>query len=88
MLDKKKVLELRGQAQHLDAIIQVGKSGLTPSAIEEIKRQLKDYKLIKVRLLKSAIEESPREELGKKLAAETGSELIEVKGHTVVLYKK
>lgn len=72
----------------LDPILQVGKGGLTPSVIEEIKRQLKDYKLIKIKLLKSSMEESPREELGKKLAEETRAELIEVKGHTVVLYKK
>jgi RNA-binding protein len=87
-MEKKKLLELRGQAAKIEALTHVGKNGITPSLIIEIKRQLKDNKLVKVKLLKSAIEEKPREEIAKELAEGTGAELVEVKGNTVVLYKR
>jgi len=79
---------LKGQAAKIEAMTHIGKNGITPSLIEEIKRQLKDNKLVKIKLLKSAIEEKPREEVAKELVQETGAELIEVKGNTVVLYKR
>lgn len=72
----------------MEAATHVGKNGITPSLVEEVTRQLKDNKLIKVKLLKSAVEETPREELAKALAEKTRSELVEVKGNTVVLFKR
>jgi RNA-binding protein len=87
-MDTKRVLELRGQAAGMEASTHVGKNGITPSLVEEVVRQLKDNKLIKVKLLKSAIEATSREELARELAEKTRSELIEVKGNTVVLFKR
>lgn len=87
-MDTKRILELRGDAAKIEASTHIGKNGVTPSLIEEIKRQLKDNKLIKVKLLKSAVEAMPREEMAKELAEQTRSELIEVKGNTVVLFKR
>ena len=87
-MDKKKVLELRGMAAKVEASTHIGKNGVTPSLVEEIGRQLKDNKLVKVKLLKSAVETMPREEIAKLLAEKTGAELIEVKGNTVVLFKR
>ena len=87
-MDTKRILELRGQAAKIEASTHIGKNGVTPSLIEEIKRQIKDNKLIKVKLLKSAVEAMPREEIAKDLAEKTVSELIEVKGNTVVLFKR
>ena len=72
----------------MEASTHVGKNGVTPSIIEELKRQLKDNRLIKVKLLKSAVEAMPRESIAKELAEKTGAELIEVKGNTVVLFKR
>lgn len=79
---------MRGQAARMEATTHVGKNGVTPSLIEEISRQLKDNKLIKIKLLKSAVESKPRKELAEDLAAKTGAELIEVKGNTAVLFKR
>lgn len=87
-MDTKRILELRGQAAKIDAMTHVGKNGVTPSLIEELRRQLKDNKLIKVKLLKSAVDVMPRAEVAKELAEKTRSELIEVKGNTVVLFKR
>jgi RNA-binding protein len=87
-MDTRKILELRGQAARMEATTHVGKNGVTPSLIEEISRQLKDNKLVKIKLLKSAVESKPRKELAEDLAAKTGAELIEVKGNTAVLFKR
>ncbi|CAJ37718.1 YhbY family RNA-binding protein [Methanocella arvoryzae] len=87
-MDTKKILELRGMAARMEASTHIGKNGVTPSLIEEVSRQLKDNKLVKVKVLKSAFEEMPKEEIAKLLAEKTGSELIEVKGNTIVLFKR
>lgn len=87
-MDKKKILELRGQAAGMESLTHIGKNGVTPSVIEEVSRQLKDNKLVKVKLLKSAVEEMPRDEIAKLLAEKTDSELIEVKGNTIVLFRR
>ena len=87
-MDKKRIMELRGMAARMEPATHVGKNGVTESLVEEINRQLKDNKLIKVKILKSAIDETPREEIANQLAAKTGAELIEIKGNTVVLFKR
>ena len=87
-MDTKKILELRGMAARIEAVTHVGKNGVTPAILEEIKRQLKADKLVKVKVLKSALEAQPREEIAKQLAGGTGAELVEVKGNTVVLFKR
>jgi RNA-binding protein len=87
-MDAKKILELRGEAAHLEASTHVGKNGITPPLVEEVRRQLKENKLVKVKLLKSAVDTTSREEAGRELAEKTGAELIEVKGNTDVLFKR
>ncbi len=87
-MDKKKILEMRGMAARMESSTHIGKNGVTPSLVEEVSRQLKDNKLVKVKLLKSALDELSREEIAKLLAEQTHSELIEVKGNTVVLFKR
>ncbi len=87
-MDKKRIMELKGMAARMESSTHVGKNGVTDSLIEEINRQLKDNKLVKVKVLKSALESMPRDEIAKVLAEKTGSELIEVRGNTVVLFKR
>jgi RNA-binding protein len=87
-MDQKRIMELRGMAARIEPATHIGKNGVTDSLIEEINRQLKDNKLVKVKVLKSAMESMPRDEIASLLAEKTGAELIEVKGNTVVLFKR
>ena len=87
-MDKKRIMELRGMAAQIEPATHIGKNGVTDSLVEEINRQLKDNKLIKVKVLKSAIESMSREEIARLLAEKSGAELIEVRGNTVVLFKR
>ncbi len=85
-MDKKRIRELRGKAQSLDATVHVGKEGITETVAGELKKQLEKNKLVKVRLLQSF--EEPMEEAGKRLADASGSTLVEVRGRTVVLARE
>ena len=76
------------KAASLKPAIQIGKEGITDSVIEELKRQLKDKKLVKVKFLRSALEEKDREESAEDLRNKTGAELIEIRGNTAVFYKR
>lgn len=86
-LSGKDISELRSQAQTLDASLQMGKAGLTDAFVDEVKNQLDQEDLIKVKMLRSARAGEDRKALAEQLAEATGAVLIEVKGYTVVLYK-
>jgi len=51
-------------------------------------KQLKMRKLVKVKFLKTAFAEGSRKELAEKIAVQTGSELIDVRGNTAVFRRK
>ena len=80
--------ELKSKAMELDPIIIVGKSGLTDSAVKEIKIQLKKRKLIKIKFLRSIVKEKGKKELAQELASRTDSKIITQVGFVVVLYKE
>lgn len=84
----KKNIQLRSKAKSLDPMIRIGKNGLSPGAVEEIKKQLNKKRLIKIKILRAALKEQGRKELAKELAEKTGSEIIEQVGLIVVLNKK
>lgn len=77
----------RADAQKLNASVHVGKVGVAGAA-DELKAQLKARKLVKVRLLPSATE-GGKDTSGQAeaLAQASGSELVEVRGHTAVFWK-
>ena len=69
------------------AMMQIGKSGVSDSIVEEAKRLLKRHQYIKVRLLRSAIAESNKIDLMKMLCERTGANLSGVRGNTAVIYR-
>lgn len=85
LMDKKRIIELRGKAQALRPTVHVGKEGATEEVVAEIANQLRKNKLVKAKLLPSV--EADRKAAGQELAAKTDSTLIEVRGRTVVLAK-
>lgn len=85
-MDKKRRALLKGAAQKLDATVHVGKDGVTDSVVQEVERQLKQKRLVKVKLL-PAMEED-RYDAAERLASKASAVLIEVRGRTVVLAKE
>lgn len=63
----------------------IGKQGISESVISEIKEQLKNQKVIKVKILRSAKEEMNRREIAENVAKSVGGKIVELRGNTFVL---
>ncbi|MFP3164606.1 YhbY family RNA-binding protein [Acidianus ambivalens] len=72
----------KAKAEH--PTIRIGKNGLTEGLINEIKRQLKDNEVVKIRI---GIKDQDRREIAKKVAELTNAKLVEVRGYTFILMK-
>jgi len=82
------IFNLKRDAAHLTPLLNIGKNGVTDSVIEELLRQLKRNKLVKVKILKSALEDMDRKAIAGELAKRTRSQLVEIRGSSAVLYRK
>ncbi|MCL7475860.1 MAG: YhbY family RNA-binding protein [Methanosarcinales archaeon] len=81
--------ELKRGAVHLSPLLNVGKNGITDSLVEELLNQLKQNKLVKIKILKSAaVGSTDRMALAEELSRRTGTQLVEVRGSNAVLYQK
>jgi RNA-binding protein len=85
-LSSDEVEELRGRAQDLDAVLRVGKSGLSAGFLDELETALGRDGLVKVRLLRSSVAGTSPEEMAETMAERTGAALVETRGNTAVLY--
>jgi len=83
-----KIHEKRKEAQNLTPSIILGKQGLTAQVIKNIRQQIAQQGLIKIKMLKSFINDSDRKDLAARIALECNAELISVIGHMVVLGAK
>lgn len=77
---------LRSLGHSLDPIVQIGKDGIKANVISAVNRALEDHELIKVKLLQEAPVD--RHEAAEELSKQTESEMIQVLGRTVLLYKR
>lgn len=68
--------------------VWIGKNGISQEVIAEVDDQLERTDMIKVRILKSALEGNDAKAISKKIAQQTGSALVEVRGHTFMLYRR
>ncbi len=68
--------------------IHIGKDGFTQQCAGEIGKQLDKNKMIKVRILKSALQTETAKNIAMKAAEQTDSALVEVRGHVFILYRK
>ncbi|WP_400164132.1 ribosome assembly RNA-binding protein YhbY [Brevibacillus sp. TJ4] len=86
MLTGKQKRFLRAEAHHLTPIFQVGKGGVNENMLTQIKEALEVRELIKVQILQNNLDD--KHDVAEELAAGTGAELVQLIGHTVVLYKE
>ena len=68
--------------------VRIGKEGLDAGIIDEVKRQLKRQKVIKVKFLRSMTISKNIDELTAELAAKTSSEVWGRRGFIVVLARR
>ena len=70
-----------------DATVRIGKSGVSPELIKEIQKQLEKTKMVKAKILKTALLEHEAKQVAQEIAQQTCATLVEVRGHTFILYK-
>jgi putative YhbY family RNA-binding protein len=69
--------------------IWIGKDGLTPQVQAEVEKQLQKIKMVKIRILPSALQgDVTAKVIATKAAEETDSALVEVRGHVFILYRR
>lgn len=76
---------LKGLASNLNPVFQVGKSSLTPELTEAVGEAFNNSELIKIAVLKNCMDD-PRA-IGEMLAERTHSQVVQVIGKKIVLYK-
>lgn len=86
MLSGKQRSYLRGLANNLQPIFQVGKGGINDNMVKQFKDALEARELIKATVLKNSIAEA--REICDELAELTQSEVVQVIGNKFVLYKE
>ncbi len=86
MLTSKQRAYLRSLGHELDPVFLVGKGGLSEQITKELDDVLEARELIKVRVLKSCLED--RGEMADKIAEELGADVVQKIGHSFLLYRE
>lgn len=76
---------LKGLAMTMDPIFQIGKSSVTPEVTSAIAEALEARELIKITVLKNCLDDG--RSIAEVLAERTHSEVVQVIGKKIVLYK-
>ncbi|MBS7649617.1 MAG: YhbY family RNA-binding protein [Candidatus Bathyarchaeia archaeon] len=71
----------------LEPTIHVGKKGVTDAQIKETIKQLEARRIVKVKVLRSALTGDTVENIAQRLSLETNSRIVQIVGHTFTLYK-
>ena len=77
---------LRGLGVGMKPTLHVGKDGVTDAVLAAVEHEVVDRELIKVRLLETI--EGDRKEIARDLAERTGTELVQVLGRTLLLWRR
>jgi putative YhbY family RNA-binding protein len=77
--------DLRAKAHHLQPVVMIGDSGLTPEVVREIDTNLKSHELIKIRV--RGDERGARKALISAICEETGAQAVQQIGKILVVYR-
>lgn len=85
-MTSKERAKLRGQANGLEALFQVGKGGISDALIKQTDDALTARELIKLRVLRETCPNTPRE-VADELAEKTNSDVVGVIGGVMIFYR-
>ncbi len=77
---------LKGLAMNIEPIFQIGKASLTPEVTNAIGEAFNTKELIKIAVLKNCMDDP--NEIAHMLAERTRSQVVQVIGKKIVLYKE
>ena len=87
MITTKQRAELRGLANNLDDLFQIGKGGISDTVIAQVEEALVARELIKIKILLETSPVTPRE-AAIELAEKTNSDIVQVIGGKIVLFRR
>jgi len=85
-MTSKERAKLKAQAMKMDSIFQIGKASLTPQIVNAVRNALEARGLIKISVLKNCADNPA--ELASLVSERTGSQVVQVIGKKIILYKK
>lgn len=85
MLNSKQRAYLRGMANKLPAVFQVGKGGINGNLINQVNDYLSANELIKMSVLENSLTTS--RESANEIASSTGADVVQVIGNKFILYR-
>jgi len=77
---------LRGHGHALDAIVRIGKAGVTPAITAHLTKALFDHELVKVKLEAECPDD--RYTVADQLGNQPGVNVVQILGRTILLYKR
>ena len=87
MITTKQRAELRGMANELSDLFQIGKGGISDTVIAQVDEALTARELIKLKVLLEASPVTPRE-AATELAEKTNSDIVQIIGGKIVLFRR
>lgn len=86
MLNSRQRAQLRGLANSMETIFQVGKGGINDQILKQVSDALEARELIKLRVLETSPVTS--REAADTIATAVGADVVQVIGYRFVLYKE
>ena len=87
MIKTKQRAELRGLANNLEDLFQIGKGGISDTVVAQVEEALVARELIKIKVLLETSPVTPRE-AAVELAEKTNSDIVQVIGGKIVLFRR
>ncbi len=87
MITTKQRAELRGLANNLDDLFQIGKGGISDTVVAQVEEALVARELIKIKVLLETSPVTPRE-AAVELAEKTNSDIVQIIGGKIVLFRR
>ncbi|MEQ3346637.1 ribosome assembly RNA-binding protein YhbY [Peptoniphilus senegalensis] len=86
MLTGKERAYLKGLAQNIDPLIQLGKDGINEGFLKQIDKLLEDHELVKIKVLQNAPVEV--DEIVDEILEKTGAEFVQKIGKKLTIYRE
>ena len=80
--------ELHTQAQHLPALLNIGKNGVTDAFIAELDHTLEKKELVKIKLLRSFATSNETSSVAEQISKKLKAEVLMCKGNAITFYRK
>ncbi len=86
MLNSKQRAKLRGMANGIETILQIGKGGINENTVKQVDDALTARELIKIRVLENSLYTA--KEAAAEIAEAVSCEVVQVVGTRITFYRK